>query len=168
MLVDPMASCEHCGRSTALLLLSVRRIRFCEPTIHVIDICMVKCSFAVVPLAYRPSPIGVVGISVVWTTLASYSLLLAVQSPTPLFLSTSPSFGGAIIVLTCVIRAAMLSYTKVMANYHLKCGAPSAQLIRDNLEMSGTMMQIGATIGAGLFFLLVNFTTFFSASAGGH
>ena len=59
----------------------------------------------------------------------------------------------------------MLSYTKVMANYHLKCGAPSTKAIRDNLELSGTMMQVGATIGAGIFFFLVNFTRLFSASA---
>lgn len=120
-----------------------------------------------VPLVYRPSPTGVIAISVLWSALASYSLLLAVQSPTPLFLSTSPALGGAIIVLTCVLRAALLSYTKVMANYHLKCGAPSTEAIRDNLELSGTMMQVGATIGAGLFFLLVNFTRLFSASATG-
>ena len=128
---------------------------------------MLQMRFAVVPLAYRPPPIGVVVISVVWSVLAFYSLLLAVQSPRPLFLSTSPSFGGAVVVLTCVLRAAMLSYTKVMANYHLKCGTLSAEAVRDNLELSGTMMQAGATLGAGLFFVLVNFTSLFLPSANG-
>ena len=49
----------------------------------------------------------------------------------------------------------------------LECGAPSTEAIRDNLELSGTMMQVGATMGAGLFFLLVNFTRLFSASTTG-
>ena len=106
-------------------------------------------------------------ISVVWSVLAFYSLLLAVQSPTPLFLSTSPYVGGAVAVLACVLRAAMLSYTKVMANYHLKCGTSSAEAVRDNLELSGTMMQMGATLGAGLFFVLVNFTCLFLPGANG-
>ena len=70
-------------------------------------------------------------------------------------------------VLACVLRAAMLSYTKVMANYHLKCGTSSAEAVRDNLELSGTMMQMGATLGAGLFFVLVNFTCMFVPSADG-
>ena len=99
--------------------------------------------------------------------LAFYSLLLALQSPHPIF-EASPGFGGFAIVASCVLRAALLAYTKVMANYHLKVSAPSAEAVRHDLELSGTMMQIGATVGAGLFFILVNFTELFTAVDGGY
>ena len=122
---------------------------------------------SLLPLVYRPSPAGVASIALVWTLLGFYSLLLALQSPHPLF-EASPGLGGTVVVGSCVLRAALLAYTKVMANYHLKVSAASAEAVRHDLELSGTMMQVGATVGAGLAFVLVNFTGLFTAAGGGY
>ena len=61
----------------------------------------------------------------------------------------------------------MLSYTKVMANYHLKCSSASPAETQRRLEHSGTMMQVGATVAAALFFYLVNVAGLFSDGGGG-
>ena len=121
---------------------------------------------SVIPLAYRASPAGVVRITLAWTALGVYSLVVALQSPRPLLID-SPALGGAVIVGTAVCRSAMLSYTKVMANYHLKCSSASPAETQQRLEHSGTMMQVGATVAAALFFYLVNVAGLFSDGGGG-
>ena len=73
---------------------------------------------AVLALRYRAAGSLLFGLVALWTLLGSYTVVLALRSPNPPMQGTAA--GVVVVVGVAVGRAALLSYTKTMANFWLK------------------------------------------------